>query len=119
MKRDRLFVPLTTEYWDAFNNGSKLWEVRNLGRNFSTQHVRVGRAVELRKGYSTSSSLWGVIHSVVVCNTAEALIEDIPFNSILPNAKSKQEAIKILKELLGTEHMKIAFKPEFHMKTQA
>ena len=112
MKNDRLFVPLITEHWDAFDIGTKGWEVRNAVGNFAPKFVRLDRKVELRKGYSKGNSIWGEIHDVAVFDTVEDVLEQVPFHRILPNARSKREAVKIITDLLGTEHKKIAFRPQ-------
>lgn len=104
-------MPLLTEHWNAFNDGTKSWEVRNAVGNFSPKHVRLDRKAELRRGYNTSDVIWSVIHDVAVFDTVEDVLMQIPFDHILPNAGSKREATETIKKLLGTEHKKIAFQP--------
>jgi ASC-1-like (ASCH) protein len=111
MKQDRLFVPLITEHWEAFNAGTKLWEVRNAVHNFSPKRVRLNRAAELSKGYSKGNRDWRKIVEVEVFDTVEALLSQIPYGHILPNASSQQQAHQVIIDLLGTEHKKIAFRP--------
>ncbi len=47
-----LFIPLKTEWFDAFADGSKTVEYRRYGRQWTEEHCRVGRPVILSKGYS-------------------------------------------------------------------
>lgn len=61
---DRLFVPLKTEWYRAFESGEKDVELRGYGDRFNMETVRPGRRVELRRGYSTDDSLWGTIEHV-------------------------------------------------------
>ena len=61
---DRLFVPLNTEAWNAFESGEKTAEFRGVNSQFNTETVQEGRKVELRRGYSTEDSLWGNIGEV-------------------------------------------------------
>lgn len=110
MQEDRLFVPLMTEHWNAFQAGTKLWEVRNAVHNFSPKHVRLNRAAELSKGYSKGNREWRKILEVEIFDTVEALLAKIPYHHILPNASSQQQAHTVITDLLGTKHKKIAFR---------
>ena len=58
---DRLFVPLAERPYRWFESGLKTWELRTMGRRFNARHIRIGRVVELRRGYSTPDSLWGTV----------------------------------------------------------
>src|SRR5438445_4843431 len=64
-KRDRLFVPLASEPFDWFLGGRKRWELRRFGRQYTHVHVKIGRPVELRRGYSSKQVLCGQITNVV------------------------------------------------------
>lgn len=55
---DRLFVPLTAEAFGWWCSGKKRWEVRVDRPRWSEKHLRAGRLVELRRGYS-GPALWG------------------------------------------------------------
>ena len=50
---DRLFVPLNKEWYNLFLAGKKKWEIRGYSSRFNEKTVKVGRDVELRKGYMT------------------------------------------------------------------
>lgn len=92
-KVDRLFVPLASLAYSWFASGDKQWEVRRLGRGFSLNHVRVGRRVELRRGYSTPDSIWGTISQVVTAESLEDLYQKINFAEAIPSAVDVGEAI--------------------------
>ena len=57
-----LFIPLKTEYFNAFKNGSKTYELR-FGSRWSEHHCFVGRAVVLSRGYGKHERLNGIITS--------------------------------------------------------
>ena len=69
MKRDRLFVPLNKHWYDLFANGKKKWEIRGVGPLFNPGTVRVGKDVELRRGYAKEGAIWGKIVEVHVVST--------------------------------------------------
>lgn len=46
-----LFIPLKTEYYDAFLDGSKREELRRYGPRWNEKTCVVGRGVVLSKGY--------------------------------------------------------------------
>lgn len=46
-----LFIPLKTEFYEAFVNGSKTTEYRRHGPRWNSETCRVGRPVVLSKGY--------------------------------------------------------------------
>ncbi len=52
-----LVIPLKTEYYDAFANGSKTSELRRYGRGWNERTCIVGRPVVLSKGYSKGSCM--------------------------------------------------------------
>ena len=63
--KDRLFVPLNKHWYDLFPEGKKKWEIRGLSNQFNRQTVRVGRDVELRRGYVKEGAIWGKIVEVI------------------------------------------------------
>jgi len=92
MKRDRLFVPLNKHWYDLFANGKKKWEIRGVGPLFNPGTVRVGRDVELRRGYAKEGAIWGKIVEVHIVSTVYIpiinVLDDlfpIPTNSPLWN----------------------------------
>jgi hypothetical protein len=58
-----LFIPLRTEYFEAFRNGTKTREYRTEGRMWNHLTCRPGRPVILSKGYGKAHRLNGVIGS--------------------------------------------------------
>lgn len=56
-----LFIPLKTEYFEAFANGSKDTEYRPYGPRWNERTCRVGRPVVLSKGYGNGQRLRGVV----------------------------------------------------------
>lgn len=62
MSVDRpLFIPLKTEYFEAFKAGTKDTEYRRHGSRWNEDVCQVGRPVVLSKGYGKSERLSGVI----------------------------------------------------------
>jgi hypothetical protein len=56
-----LFIPLKTEYFEAFRAGTKDTEYRRHGSLWNEDVCQVGRPVVLSKGYGKSERLSGVI----------------------------------------------------------
>mgnify|MGYP001767646252 CR=1 FL=1 len=66
---DRLFVPLNKEWYNLFLAGKKKWEIRGYSSRFNEKTVKVGRSVELRKGYMKEGAIWGKIVEVHIVST--------------------------------------------------
>ena len=58
-----LFIPLKTEYYEAFIAGTKNIEYRRYGRGWNEKTCEVGREVVLSKGYGKQNRRVGVIIS--------------------------------------------------------
>jgi hypothetical protein len=102
IKTDRLFVPLASDPHSWFLSGRKNWELRRLGRQYTERHVRPGRMVELRRGYSDkATSLWGVIDDVAVANTISSFFDAVPYAQVIPTAQSRDDAEAIAAQILG------------------
>lgn len=56
-----LFVPLKTEYFEAFRSGAKRDELRLYGARWNERTCFPGRAVTLSKGYGKHARLYGRI----------------------------------------------------------
>ena len=67
--QDRLFVPLKKHWYNLFLEGKKKWEIRGLSNRLNRQTVRVGRDVELRRGYAKEGAIWGKIVEVHTVST--------------------------------------------------
>ena len=99
---DRLFVPMNKQPHDWVRNGLKRWELRLYRRQFTEQHVRVGRVVELRRGYSrTGCSVWGRIVAVQVAESIGEFYDAVPWQGVIPWANDQFDAIEKTTEILG------------------
>ncbi len=58
-----LFIPLKSEHFEAFRNGSKRHELRKYGPRWNERTCEVGRYVDLSKGYGLKHRLGGRILS--------------------------------------------------------
>lgn len=56
-----LFIPLKTEYYEAFKWGTKTVEYRRYGPRWNKKTCYVGRAVVLSKGYGKQDRVHGTI----------------------------------------------------------
>ena len=56
-----LFIPLRTEYFEAFRAGTKDTEYRRYGERWNESTCPVGRPVVLSKGYGLYDRMTGVI----------------------------------------------------------
>ena len=70
---DRLFVPLNKEWYKLFASGKKKWEMRGYSPRFNEKTVKVGRSIELRKGYMKEGAIWGVITEFHITNNVHEL----------------------------------------------
>src|SRR5262245_24971523 len=91
-KTDRLFVPLAKQPFAWFRSGQKKWELRRFGRQYTRKHVRVGRLVELRRGYKGPDALWGEILDVVEANSVDDFYNKVHFKEVIPVANSREHA---------------------------
>lgn len=100
----RLFVPLSNGPYSWFQSGMKKWELRKYGRQYTEKHVYVGRAVELRRGYSNPmDALWGEIEMVEFSNNLISFFDVIDFALVIPTATSKQEALSLAASILNIQ----------------
>lgn len=82
---DRLFLPLNTEWYDMFRNGSKTWEIRGESNRFNINTVRTGRAVEIRKGYQKKGALWGKVGKIQITSDISKLNKNI-YDAAIPTS---------------------------------
>lgn len=66
---NRLFLPLNTSWYNLFKSGKKKWEARGISGRFNERSVRIGRMVELRKGYAKEGAIWGVITDFLITDS--------------------------------------------------
>ena len=58
-----LFIPLRTEFYEAFINGTKTIEYRKYGPRWNERTCAIGRAVVLSKGYGKQNRVNGRVVS--------------------------------------------------------
>ena len=56
-----LFIPLKTEYYEAFERGDKHEEIRLYGPRWNEKTCSIGRKVILSKGYGKHARMTGTI----------------------------------------------------------
>ena len=59
-----LFIPLKTEYFEAFESGEKEAEIRRYGARWNTDTCYAGRRVVLSCGYGKARRLKGFVEEV-------------------------------------------------------
>lgn len=105
---DRLFVPLNTKPYRAFERGEKDVELRGYGDRFNMETVTPGRRVELRRGYSTDDSLWGTIRHVHHFGHLSNVPEKMDHRRIMPDATT-EEFVERAADLLESYSSYVAF----------
>lgn len=105
---NRLFVPLKTEHYRNFESGDKTIELRGKGNQFNFGTVQRGRPVELRRGYSTDDSLWGVIGACYWVHGLTNLLEHVDHTKIMPGS-TQTEFLNSAEELLSDYDRYVAF----------
>ena len=96
-----MFVPLNSEPWYWFRDGKKTWELRRAKGQFAVDRVKVGRRIELRRGYSTPDSLFGFVEDVAIGAEIESIFRLVNYRKIIPTARSLDAAIERAKSILG------------------
>lgn len=110
---DRLFVPLRSRYWYAFADGEKDIELRGVNDQFNANTVYSGRPVELRRGYSTDDSLWGLIGAVWFFGSITSVADDLDYRRIAPDERNQGVFITKAKEMLDQYDRYVAFEVNF------
>lgn len=99
-----LFIPLKTEYYEAFENGSKTIEYRPYGPRWNDKTLWWGRPVVISKGYGKQNRMRGNIlkwkiraasklnknvrESVMDCyGTLDIVIAEIHISNLVPVAQ--------------------------------
>ena len=81
-----LFIPLKSEYYEAFKNGEKTEELRLYGPRWNHKTCIIGREVVLSKGYGKQNRMKGRIwkfkkqHATTFGSTYKKSILDVFFN---------------------------------------
>jgi hypothetical protein len=71
MEEKDLFIPLKTEYFNAFKDGSKDTEYRPYGKRWNRETCYVGRKAVLSKGYGKYERLSGVVSRTKVLHASK------------------------------------------------
>lgn len=109
----RLFVPLKSEHWFAFQSYEKDIELRGINNQFNAETVQIGRHAELRRGYSTDDQLWGKIREVWVFDDIESIPQALDHERILPGS-TEAAFIENATDLLGDYDQFIPFHVEVY-----
>jgi hypothetical protein len=97
----RLFVPLSIKPYEWFLCGRKAWELRKCARQFTPDHIRIGRPVELRLGYARPErSLWGQIVDVVIADSLADFFDRVDWRQVLPDSIDREHAERSAREIL-------------------
>jgi len=104
---DRLFVPLKGEFYEDFRQNGKTYELRAYGGQYTEKHVRPGRLVELRLGYSGKSQ-WGTVGRVVVGSLTD-ILQKVDFRQITPREKTTLDFLASVSMLYCNRPKYIAF----------
>ena len=100
-KMSRLFLPLTSEAFGWYNL-SKDVEVRKLKGRFKSKLIHKYKFAELRKGYSGASK-YATITRMIIYNSSQELFDDVTYNRVIPVAKSRKDAERLVSDYIGTE----------------
>ncbi len=107
--KSKLFVPLSAEFYMAFEKGDKTWELRGIKNQFNEQTVFTGKEVTLSLGYNTPHRLHGRVGEVKTFDTIDEALESIIGEKIIPPI-IHQKKIESMKSVLMLNYNKfIAF----------
>ena len=95
IEKHRLFVPLISKWFDLFKSGEKQWELRGISTYFNQKSVKVGKPVELRRGYS-KESLYGMIVERIIVTDMSSIPSDIWDKTIPEHVRDEPETDKFL-----------------------
>lgn len=106
---DELFVPLNSEAFYWFKDKGKSYELRAYGKKWTEKNIFEGRAVELRRGYSTGDKIKGRVGAIVI-GSIHHIFDEIPYKNIIPVVESQEEAIQRVDNIFnGRREKYIAF----------
>ena len=77
MQNNPLFIPLKTEYFDAFKNGSKKIEYRKYGNRWNEKTCIPGQSVVLSCGYGKQKRIDGIIRDIKIVNINDCSARDL------------------------------------------
>lgn len=108
-ENSRLFLPLNQIWYELFANGQKEWEIRGISDNFNQKTVKLGRTVEIRKGYQ-SNPLWGIIKDKLVVDSMEEIPKTIYDKTVPPSVRENSEVIGFIENYKDKYKKFILFK---------
>lgn len=93
---ETLFVPLSAEFYMAFEGGHKTWELRGIRSQFNERTVVTGKKVTLSLGYNTPHRLHGHVGEVRTFDTIDEALESDIKEKIIPSIihEKKVESMK-------------------------
>lgn len=107
MKEEPVFVPLTAENFESFAWG-KQFELRRAERQWNKGQLRPGRTVVLARGYGWPR-FHGRIGKRIVFGSLDKIFRTLPYKEIELEAKTRAEAVRINRKLLGRAEEYVAF----------
>ena len=73
-------------------------------RQFTPDHIRVGRPVELRLGYARPErSLWGQVVDVITADSLTEFFDRVDWRQVLPDSTDRADAERSAREILRLE----------------
>jgi hypothetical protein len=100
----RLFVPLSIKPYEWFLYRRKAWELRKCARQFTLEHIRIGRPVELRLGYARPErSLWGQVADVITADSLTEFFDRVDWRQVLPDSIDRADAERSACAILGLD----------------
>lgn len=84
-----LFIPVKSEVYNWYSCG-KEWEVRPCKRRYNERSVFKNRFVNVSRGYSHDRFL-GIVDLEPIVGTLEYILNQVPYNKIIPPAKLENE----------------------------
>jgi hypothetical protein len=93
-RRKDLFIPLMTEYYDAFDRGDKTSELRVYGARWNERTCDPGRMVTISKGYGKKHRRRGVVTQIDIVKALDLPVRQR--NSVLKLFKHLDHLIIII-----------------------
>ncbi|KKG82393.1 hypothetical protein DU57_12325 [Methanosarcina mazei] len=110
-KENRLFLPLNQTWYNLLLEGQKEWEIRGVSDTFNQKTVKIGRSIEIRKGYQ-NDSIWGIIKDKFTVNSIQEIPKPIYDKTIPPSVQEDPEVTKFINEYFKKYDKFILFRIE-------
>lgn len=88
-----LFIPLKREFFEAFKDGTKTWELRGINNNFNEKTVVLERKTILALGY-TKTRIEGKISNIVLMDAGNEIKQIAIWNNIIPSTINASDFIE-------------------------